>query len=68
MFDQIITEKMVGMTIAKAFPDLEKAVIEKTDLTAMKTSARDEFLAQDLRGCALAFEQKTGIEPIKEAI
>ena len=65
MLNQIITAKMVGLTIAQAFPTLKAAVIEKADLTAMKTSARDEFLAQGLKGCAMAFEQKTGIIPVK---
>jgi len=59
---------MVGLTIAQAFPTLKAAVIEKADLTAVKKSARDEFLAQNLNGCVLAFEQKTGLTPISEKV
>jgi len=68
MFDQIITAKMVGLTIAQVFPTLKEAVIDKADLTAMKMAARDEFLAQGLEGCAMAFEQKTGIASIIENV
>ena len=63
--EQVITKEMVGLTVSKAFPTIATAVIEKTDLTAVKVSARDELIKLGLTSCVHGFEQAAGLAPIE---